>query len=525
MSNSQVTEQLEKLIEVGIALSSEVDQDKLLEMILFGAKSLTQADGASLYRIEGESVRMTIAHSDSLGFWQGGTSGEVINMPEIPLFLIDGAPNMSNVVCYSYHNNQTVNIDDVYNDNSFDWSGPKKFDKQNSYLTRSILAVPLINHEKEIIGILQLINAIDQAPGGYIAFDPFAQQLTESLASLAAMVLTKQNLINSLETMFESLIELIATAIDDKSPYTAGHCRRVPELTMMLAEAAHETDTGYLKTFSMTDKDRYELKIAGWLHDCGKITTPEYVVDKATKLETIFDRIALLETRFELLKRDAEIDHLKKSAAALEKGEAAPSDALLKSTIEQIEQDLDFIKRSNTGGEFMSEDDKARVRTISTQQWTLNGESMTLLSDDEVENLTITRGTLNTAEREVINHHIEATISMLSKIDFPKHLNNVLEYAAGHHERMDGKGYPRRLKREQMSIQARVMAIADIFEALTAGDRPYKDGKKLSEALSILEKMKQDHHIDPDLYDAFIAKKVYLLYAEQFLELRQIDVD
>jgi response regulator RpfG family c-di-GMP phosphodiesterase len=323
--------------------------------------------------------------------------------------------------------------------------------------------------------------------------------------------------------MFESLIHLVATAIDDKSPYTGGHCRRVPELTMMLAEAAHNTKTGYLKDFTMTDVDRYELKIAGWLHDCGKITTPEYVVDKATKLETIFDRLELVQTRFEVLKRDAHIKMLEQKIA--DPSNSAVFEASYQETIKQIEDDFAFIKKSNTGGEFMSAADKERVFAIAQGSWQLNGENLFALSKNEVDNLIIERGTLNAEERKIINHHIVATIAMLNKIKFPKHLKRVAEYAGGHHEKMDGKGYPNGLTREQMPIQARVMAIADIFEALTAGDRPYKHGKTVSQALSILKNMKEDHHIDPDLYDAFIEQKIYLQYARKFLSPSQIDVD
>ncbi len=348
---------------------------------------------------------------------------------------------------------------------------------------------------------------------------------TQALASQAAMVLTKHRLINDLESMFESLIQLIATAIDDKSPYTGGHCRRVPELTQLIAEAAHKTDTGYLKNFTMNDNDRYELKVASWLHDCGKITTPEYVVDKATKLETLYDRIELIATRFEILKRDAEIAHLKQHINALNTQKPTPDATQYHKVIKELDNDLAFIKHANTGTEFMPSTDQERIKTIAKQSWQQAGKKQAVLSENEVLNLTISKGTLTKKERYIINHHIDATIAMLDKIHFPKHLKNVPEYAGGHHERIDGKGYPNRLMREQMSIPARIMAIADIFEALTAKDRPYKNAKTLSEALSILKKMQEEGHIDPDIYAAFMKEKVYLTYAKQFLDKRQIDVD
>lgn len=527
MKEQKVSHQLEQLIKIGTALSSEMDVNHLLEMILQGAKSITNADGGTLYRIYNNVIKMEIVHSDSLGIKLGGNSGIPINMPDIPLFLPDGKPNLRNVVSHSFHGNKTINIKDAYNEQDFDFSGTKEFDRQNNYISKSFLAVPMKNHEGDIIGILQLINSIDKTSQNITGFDTVSQQITEALASQAAIVLTKQRLIADLENMFESLVQLIATAIDDKSPYTGGHCRRVPELTMMLAEAAHDTHEGYLKNFIMTEADRYELKIAGWLHDCGKITTPEYVIDKATKLETIFDRIALIETRFEVVKRDQEIAMLKQKIEVLEQGkvpnpniEQGYADALAK-----IEDDLAFIKRANTGGEFMSAEDQHRISSLNQSTWRLNNEETPLLSDNEIYNLCIAKGTLTREERDIINHHIDATIAMLGKIVFPKHLKNVPEYAGGHHEKMDGTGYPRGLHREEMSIQARTMAIADVFEALTAKDRPYKMGKKLSEALAILKRMKDNQHIDPDLYDAFINHKVYKQYAEKFLDEYQIDVD
>jgi hypothetical protein len=288
----------------------------------------------------------------------------------------------------------------------------------------------------------------------------------------------------------------------------------VPALTNLLAEAAARTQVGPLASFGMSEKDRYELKIAGLLHDCGKITTPVHVVDKATKLQTLFDRIALVDTRFELLLRDAEI--------ALLRGELdAEAHA---ARVQQLQADREFVRQCNTGGEFMADAKIAEIQRIAGYRWRApDGSDQPFLSADEVENLCIRRGTLNAAERDIINHHIVMTIRLLEALPWPAHLTQVPEYAGGHHERMDGKGYPRGLTRDQMSVQARVMGVADIFEALTASDRPYKLGKTLSESLTILGRMKLEHHVDPDLFDVFLRERVYLEYARQFLPAEQID--
>jgi len=382
------------------------------------------------------------------------------------------------------------------------------------------------NHEGDIIGVLQLLNARDPASGQVIPFSEEAQMHAESLASQAAIALTNRRLIDDLKTLLESLIHLIATAIDEKSPYTGGHCKRVPVLTMMLADAAHHDTSQPFSEFRMNEEQRYELSIAAWLHDCGKITTPEYVVDKATKLETIYDRIHTVDTRFEILKRDAEIAMLKKRLALA--GGTAPlqEDALDKAyhdELARLEEERRFLHISNTGGEFMAEAAQQRVRDIAQRQFILNGELRPLLDENETDNLTIAKGTLTGEEREVINNHIVATIKMLESLPFPKHLRHVPEFAGGHHERMDGKGYPRGLTREKMSLQARIMAIADIFEALTARDRPYKPAKTLSESLRILGYMKQEGHVDPDLFDLFIRERIYQKYAAEYLDPAQLD--
>jgi len=506
---------LDELNTIGASLSSERNLGKLLENIVGAAMKITHADAGTLYLVDDEKQVLTfeILHNLSLDIRMGGTSGNPIPFYPIQMYH-DGQANHAMVVSHAALSGDTINIPDAYAAEGFDFSGTKKFDTKTGYRSRSFLAVPMRDHEHEVIGVLQLINAMDETHSEVLQFSRDDQKLLESLTSQAAIAVRNQRLIQHLEELFEAFIKLINTAIDDKSPYTGGHCARVPVLTMMLAEAASRTETGPLKDFKLADQDRYELKMAGLLHDCGKITTPVHVVDKATKLHTLFDRIRLIDTRFEVLKRDARIVMLEGKRTLDE------YDAL----IAQLDDDREFLRRSNIGGEKMSDADVERVQRIAAYRWRdIDGEMRDFLSADELENLTIRAGTLTAAEREIINHHIVVTIKMLESLPWPRHLKRVPEYAGGHHERMDGKGYPRGLTREQMSVQARLMGIADIFEALTAKDRPYKEGKTLTESLTILGRFKENGHIDPDLFDVFIREKVYLDYARQFLAPEQID--
>jgi HD-GYP domain-containing protein (c-di-GMP phosphodiesterase class II) len=520
-------QRLEQLNAIGASLSAERDIDRLLESILAAAKTITRADGGTLYRVtEEKTLRFEIVRTSSLKYYLGGTTGNPVPFYPIQLYK-DGKPNHSMVAAHAALTGKTVNIPDAYAADGFDFSGTRAFDAKTGYRSQSFLTVPMRNHDHEIIGVLQLINAHDPKSGETVPFSPSDQRLAESLASQAAVALTNRMLIMQLEQLFESFINLMNSAIDEKSPYTGGHCQRVPVLTMLLAEAVNDTREGPLRDFTMSEKDRYELKIAGLLHDCGKVTTPVHIVDKATKLETIFDRVHLIDTRFEVLKRDAEIESLHKKIQYLQEKntmEAGSEDRRLRERLRALDDDRRFLHTTNIGSERMSEEDIARVKRIAAYRWRdVAGHEADFLTADEVKNLTVRAGTLTEDERKIINNHIVATIKMLEALPWPKHLTKVPEYAGGHHERMDGKGYPKGLKREEMSVQARCMGIADIFEALTAKDRPYKKGKTLSESLEILGRMKLNGHVDPDLFDVFVSKKVYRRYAEMFLDPEQLD--
>jgi len=522
-------DRVKRLQEIGLALSTEDDINVIFELIMDEAKNITNADGRTLYMIsdDGKTMKFEIMATDSMNFSQGGTTGVEITIPPMQLFNENGTPNHSSIVAYSANTGKIVNIKDAYKEKGFDFTGAKNFDKDTGYRTTSVLSVPLKNHENDIVGVMQLINAKDPKSGETISFSDHMQNQVESLASQGAVALTNKRLVAELKNLFESFIQLIATAIDKKSPYTGGHCERVPEITMLLADAVEKTKTGKYKDFSMNEDERYELYIAGWLHDCGKVATPPHIVDKGMKLETITDRIEVMDTRFEVLKRDAEISMLKKQIELMGKGMANGKIKSLVSEfddkITQFNSDQTFIQKTNRGGEFMEEEDQRRVSNIGNYKWKLEGEEINLFDEKDVRNLQIPKGTLLPEEREIINDHIVITIDMLEKLPYPKKLRNVPEFAGGHHEKLDGTGYPKGLKDEEMSVQAKMMAIADIYEALTAADRPYKDGKKLSQAMRIMGFMKNDYEIDQDLFEIFVKEGVYKKYAKKYLGDDQLD--
>jgi len=522
LDTSGLLSRFEQLNAIGVSLSNERSIERLLETILLAAKTITNADGGTLYRLSEDrrALRFTIVRTDSLDIAYGGTTGRptAAAFCDLPLYDAHGSANSSLVAACSALEGRTVNIADAYAVEGFDFSGTRRFDEVTGYRSQSFLTVPMKNHANEVIGVLQLINAMSPVTGRIVAFSDADQRLAESLASQGAVSLSNRLLVSELEALFESFVLLINMAIDEKSPHTGAHCQRVPLLTMLLAEAVDATQEGPFAAFRMSDEDRYELKIAGLLHDCGKVTTPVHVVEKATRLQTIFDRIELIETRFEVLRREAEIAMLR---AVLSGEDRLPAERRWQAEMQAIDADSAFLHRINaareTGGA-----EAERVHALA-RRWTRPGRGA-FLSADEVENLTIRSGTLTARERATIDGHIMTTIRMLESLPWPAHLRRVPEFAAGHHERVDGQGHPKGLTAEQMSVQARIIAIADIFEALTACDRPYKSGMKLSQALATLEDLARTGHIDAALFAVFVDRRVHLEYARRYLDPAQIDL-
>jgi HD-GYP domain-containing protein (c-di-GMP phosphodiesterase class II) len=514
---------LELLHKVGVALSAEQNKDRLVEMILLEAKQLCNADGGTLYiRTDDDHLEFAIMRNDSLGIALGGTTGAAINWPPIPMYdPHTRAPNLKNVATAAAVLKQSVNISDAYHAEGLDFSGTKVFDQRNAYRSKSFLTIPMVNNDNYVIGVLQLLNATDPASGEVVAFGPEQQRIVEALASQAAIALNNKNLLDDQRELLDSFIKLIAAAIDAKSPYTGGHCERVPVITEMLARSVCQAREGPFQDFALTDEEWYELHIAAWLHDCGKVTTPVHVMDKASKLETIHDRVEIVRARFETLRREAEIGLLRRLAEPEVDEQAARREYELK--LVSLDEDLAFLEAANMGGESLSLEQQQRIRQIGSRPYRQGGQWRTVLSHEELENLCVSRGTLTARERIIVNMHIVQTIRMLEALPFPRNLRRVPEYAGGHHEKMDGSGYPRGVYAGDMSIPARIMAIADVFEALTAQDRPYKRGKTLSEAMRIMGFMKRDNHLDPDLFDHFVRSGVYREYGCKYLPPELVD--
>ena len=494
---------IKKLTEIGTALSAEKNLDRLLEMIVDEACKFTNADAGALYILSDDDseLNFAIVQNNALGLRMGGAGGE-ITWPAIKLKDAAGRVNIANVSAYVAVTGEPVNIADVYHAGEFNFEGTKKFDSRTGYRSRSMLVVPLRNHENDVIGVLQLLNALEPATGKIISFPPEYEDMVLSLASQAAIALSNNRLIFDLENLLESFVRTIATAIDEKSPYTGGHVRRVAQLTMTMARKINNVRYGKFAGTQLSDDQLRELRIAAWLHDVGKITTPEYVIDKATKLEAVHDRIHDVKTRMELIKKDYLAKIIKNA-----------HDVKIASKIEELDKDYEFLVEANSGSEFLDDDKIARIKEIAKRQWNNNGQSNPLLSDEEVYHLCIRSGTLTQEERSIVNNHVLVTQKILSHLPFPKKMRHVADYAAAHHEKLDGTGYPLGLKGDQLSLQSRIIAIADIFEALTAKDRPYKKGKSVTEALEIMERMARNKHIDAELYELFVQEKIYEEYA------------
>ena len=505
--------QIKKMSDIGRALSGVQDLNTLLEMIVDQARNFTNADAGTLYIVENNTLRFQIVQNDSLKIRMGGKSGETIPFPPVEL-------KETNVSAFVALKGISVNIPDVYDTDLFDFTGPKKFDQSTGYRSKSMLVVPLRNHENDIIGVLQLLNATNPISNEVIAFSQDYENLSESLASQAAVSITNAKLIANMTELFEAFVKVMATAIDEKSPVTGGHIRRVAELTLTMAEVIHDLDEGHFKDKTFSPDQMYELRIAAYMHDIGKVTSPVEIVEKAKKLQTIFDRIQYVRLRMAYISQKIELEGQEAKIKILQNGSSPEKlNSIEKETLEklmEIEEIQRFINKCNEPGEFLDDEILVRLKEVSEKTYIDDaGEQQPFLTADELVNLSIRRGSITEKERQKMQGHAAVTLKMLKQIPFTKKLKNIPDFAGAHHEFLNGKGYPLGLKGDEISFEGRLMAVTDIAEALTASDRPYKKAMPLETVYRILRSMVEGGELDPNLVELFIEKEVYKTYQKK----------
>ncbi|MDC7219186.1 MAG: GAF domain-containing protein [Spirochaetales bacterium] len=482
---------------IGKILSRGAGHYELLELILDECQRLTHADAGTiyLYDYENQELDFAILHTNSRNVRQGGTSGNEIKLPSVPLYK-EGKANHDNVCSSCALNEETINIPDIYKEEGYNFSGTKKYDSSNNYRSHSMLVMPMKDLEGKMIGVIQLINAQDKISGSPVSFTKNHEDLISLLTAHAASTLNNIQLTEQLKDLFNSFIKSIGSTIDEKSPYTGHHIERVVKLTMMITQAVNDATEGPFKETHFTDEEREEIRIAAWLHDIGKLTTPDRLINKSTKLELPGDRIELIELRFKLIEHLAETKNEKKL----------------------IREELEFLKSCNIPREFMDEDKLTRLEKIAQKTWKLKNKKYPYLDEKEKEYLAIRKGTLNQDEREQMENHVAMTKTILDKLEFPDNLSQVAEYACMHHEKLNGLGYHRALSEKEIPLQARIIAVSDIFEALTARDRPYRKPLGWDEALEIIKKMADHHELDSRLHDLLFSSGVAREYSKQELE-------
>ena len=505
--------QIKKMSDIGRALSGVHDLNALLEMIVDQARSFTNADAGTLYIVEDESLRFQIVQNDSLKIFMGGKTGETIPFPPVEL-------KESNVSAFVALKGKSVNIPDVYDTDLFDFTGPKKFDQSTGYRSKSMLVVPMKNHDNDVIGVLQLLNATNPVNNEVIAFSQDYENLSESLASQAAVSITNAKLISNMTELFEAFVKVMATAIDEKSPVTGGHIRRVADLTLTMAEVIHNHDEGAFKNRKFSPDQMYELRIAAYMHDIGKVTSPVEIVEKAKKLQTIFDRIHYIRLRMDYIIQKVKLEGQQKKIELLERKAdlALIKKVELKSEkeIQELEDIRLFINKCNEPGEFLEDETLDKLKEISLRTYLDNeGQQQPFITEDELLNLSIRRGSITDAERKKMQDHAAVTLKMLKQIPFTKKLKNIPSFAGAHHEFINGKGYPLGLKGDEIPFEGKLMAVTDIAEALTASDRPYKKAMPLETVYRILRSMAGNGELDNDMVELFINEEIYKTYQEK----------
>ena len=517
---------IQRLTRIGESLSSETDLDKIFDLILDEGISFTRADAATIYMVNQDATKLQfeIVYNATLNLRKGGTR-EPVNWKSIDLYDENGNPVDNKIVTNVYHSKHGLYFDDVYEAEGYDVSGTIKTDKENNYRCKSMLTIPLKNHEDTVLGVIQFINAMDPE-GNIVSFTDEHKAMLSSLASQAAIALSNKKLIENLEELLNQFIRSIAGAIERKSKYSSNHITRVALLTEMIANKINDMGEKYFPGRKFSENELKELSMAGWMHDVGKIVTPEAIMDKSTKLETINDRIELVKLRLE--KMELLLNYLQTQLSeynfAVFVHQNIDSELEPKDFHNYFANLTDFLINVNIGKEYVDKADLEKIEKLGKIDFEYEGGHYFIFTEDEKKNMLISgRGTFTPEEMKIMQDHVAITWEMLSKLTFPKKYENVAFYAATHHEALNGKGYPNHYKAENLPLQSRILAVADIFEALTAADRPYKPAKTLSESLTILGNMVKDGHLDKNLVDFFLDSGLYKEYAERYMDKKYLD--
>ncbi len=489
----QVIEDIEDYINIGISLSSEKDHNILLEKILTVARKITRADAGTLFFYENDKLEFKIIQNESLGI-SAGIYGEKISLPPVEM-------NEKNVAAYSAIHNKIVNINDVYNDKSFDFSGPYKYDNITGYHTQSILVIPLEDNNSNVIGVLQLINAKDN-DGSIIAFENHYERIISALGSQAAISLANMNYLQDITGLFDSFIQVIITAIDAQTPYNVNHAKNIAYNAENFAKYLNInniTEYGYFD-----DSRIKQLVMAAWVHDVGKIAIPHEIMEKPTRLGGKYEMVSL---RLDFIESQLLLKYSEKSQykiASLNELEE------IKCEIEFVRNSKSFVKEVNEPSFIVNNNIKEKILMLGKKQYLdMSKQIKSWLTLDEVADLSIEKGTLSFRERLIMQGHVDIGERMLDKISFKNYYSNVPLWAKDHHEFLDGTGYPRGKKGGQIPTEVRILTILDIFDALVAKDRPYKKSMTIEKALITLLEMGYENKLDIGLVKIFAKSKIW----------------
>lgn len=499
-------DKLQRLVEVGKEIARQNDYAKLFCYVIEECVGLLKAEGGTLYLYDKDKhcLVAVVAENHVLGMHHAITEFEpnhIQGLFSVPLREDKTTAPERSISGECWRSHQTIVIADTAKEDFFDLTAMMRFDNEHNYKSRSIVAMPLLSRDDEVLGVVQLVNPTVSLDASMTEF-----ALTDTLVRFMGLALENNLLLLASENLLKSVVEMVSSAIDAKSKSTGGHCARVTELTLMLAEAMAESTDGPYADFTLNEDEHNELRIAALLHDVGKIATPNHVMDKSHKLEKVFDKIDYVRVRYLLRQENLRVAQLEDLLAKHNIDIPPPEN-------EDTDADLEFLASVNVGGEFLDEETLERLEEIAARK-TSAGD---LIEDHDLTDLKIKRGTLNAEERQIMQDHASISISLLGKLPWPPLLAEVPEIAGKHHENCDGSGYPNGIVGEDMSLRAKILSLTDRFEGLSAPDRNYRKQKTYAQIMRIMDDMSSKNQIDPELYQFFKDSGVLDAYTRKFL--------